>query len=150
MKSNPSTNYSWWDELGLRDKKETQFFRKGGSTSRFFSPISPVSLCIWHYMYFHFFFTFPMQYLLMFLSWATWSSFFSEISWQVWETLHPLFADSFIFTFYLYFLISKLNNFPYLSSAYYYYTENTSVQLCLIKVYQHWSTMNHTWSNGCM
>ena len=29
MKANPATNYEHWDSLGLRDKKETVFMRKG-------------------------------------------------------------------------------------------------------------------------
>ncbi len=29
MKSNPATNYEHWDSLGLRDKSETTFMRKG-------------------------------------------------------------------------------------------------------------------------
>jgi hypothetical protein len=29
MKKNPATNYSWWDEYGLRNKGATQFMRKG-------------------------------------------------------------------------------------------------------------------------
>ena len=29
MKENPSVNYSWWDDLGLRNKREAHFMRKG-------------------------------------------------------------------------------------------------------------------------
>jgi len=29
MKSNPTTNYSQWDSLGIRDKNESNFMRKG-------------------------------------------------------------------------------------------------------------------------
>ena len=29
MKANPTTNYQHWDSLGLRDKNETNFMRKG-------------------------------------------------------------------------------------------------------------------------
>ena len=29
MQTNPAANYSWWDSLGLRDKNETKFLRKG-------------------------------------------------------------------------------------------------------------------------
>jgi estrone sulfotransferase len=29
MRHNPLANYSWWDELGFRQKGEAQFLRKG-------------------------------------------------------------------------------------------------------------------------
>ena len=31
MKQDSSVNYSWWDELGLRQSSESQFMRKGKS-----------------------------------------------------------------------------------------------------------------------
>lgn len=33
MKHDPAVNYSWWDELGLRLKSESQFMRKGKTLS---------------------------------------------------------------------------------------------------------------------
>ena len=31
MKKNPLSNYSWWNDLGLRDKNESDFLRKGSA-----------------------------------------------------------------------------------------------------------------------
>ncbi|ESO02472.1 hypothetical protein HELRODRAFT_65652 [Helobdella robusta] len=36
MKDNPSVNYSWWDDLGIRNKKEANFMRKGLVRNFFF------------------------------------------------------------------------------------------------------------------
>ncbi|GAB1611067.1 sulfotransferase 4A1-like [Argonauta hians] len=40
MSNNPSVNYSWWDNLGIRDQTQTKFLRKGkvGDWKNFLSP----------------------------------------------------------------------------------------------------------------
>ena len=50
MQSNPAANYSWWDSLGLRDKNETTFLRKGSAFKRcneyLFYSISKVNVAV--------------------------------------------------------------------------------------------------------
>lgn len=40
MKNDPLVNYSWWDDLGIRKKKESHFMRKGkvGDWKNYFTP----------------------------------------------------------------------------------------------------------------
>ncbi len=47
MQTNPAANYEWWDALGLRDKSETKFLRKGPGT-RVVSRGSEIALGVGH------------------------------------------------------------------------------------------------------
>ena len=47
MANNPKTNYSWWTTFGIRNKDESQFFRKGMSALLLVCLISQNLLNLW-------------------------------------------------------------------------------------------------------
>lgn len=49
MASNSSVNYVWWDDIGIRNKKEAKFFRKGqvGDWKNYFTQDSNEKFDAW-------------------------------------------------------------------------------------------------------